>query len=44
MQDKRWLDSLNVTRGISMKNDKKLVRVMVEQEMAKEDEVEGGCW
>jgi len=28
-----------------MKNDKKkLVRMMVEQEMAKVGEVEGGCW
>jgi len=39
MQDKRWLDSLNVCRGISMKNDENLVRVMVKQEMAKVGEV-----
>jgi hypothetical protein len=30
--------------GISMKNDEKLVRVMVKTRMAKVDEVEGGCW
>ena len=44
IQDKRWLDLLNVSSGISMKNDEKLVRVMVKQGMAKVDEVEGGCW
>ena len=27
-----------------MKNDEKLVRVMVKQGVAKVDEVEGGCW
>jgi len=27
-----------------MKNDEKLVRVMVKQGMDKVDEVEGGCW
>jgi len=27
-----------------MKKDEKLVRVMVEQEMVKVDEVEDGCW
>jgi len=30
--------------GISMKNDEKLVRVMVKQGMDKLEEVEGGCW
>ena len=44
IQDKRWLDLLNVSMGISMKNDEKLVRVMVKQGMDKLEEVEGGCW
>ena len=44
IQDKGWLDFLNVFREISMKNDEKQVRVMVKQGMDKVDEVEGDYW
>ena len=33
-----------VYMNFNEKGQKKIVRVMVEQEMVKVDEVEGGCW